>query len=121
MSVPSLGCSVGTGIDQIIGPVRHIAGFGQAIAVCSSTSATQSTNLCSQATRLLGVVCGGVGIALPRGACWKEKATIFLTRSVGTDVESRGKHSLMRILIRPSVSEGSQWLCCRTSLRKGGK
>jgi hypothetical protein len=46
---------------------------------------------------------------IPMGACWNENATTFLTLSMGVDRESRGKPSLIRILMRPTSSPGFQW------------
>ncbi len=43
------------------------------------------------------------------GACWKEKATTFFTRSIGVVRESRGNPSLITILTRPTSSPGFQW------------
>lgn len=54
------------------------------------------------------------------GACWNEKATIFLTRSIGLDGESLGKPSLMMILMRPMSSPGLQWFWYSSSRRKEG-
>ena len=45
----------------------------------------------------------------PMGACWKEKATVFLILSMGVERESLGKPSLITTLIRPVSSPGFQW------------
>jgi hypothetical protein len=60
------------------------------------------------------------GESIPNGACWKEKDTMFFTRSMGMDMESRGNPSLRTILMRPRSSAGLQKLWCRSSWRNGG-
>ena len=96
---------MGTGIEGLKGPRRHMLGLGQAIPELSRIS-TLKGQWVSQICYFV-ISRTGKGF-IPIGACWKEKAMVFFTRSMGTVNESLGKPSLMIILIRPTSSAGLQ-------------